>query len=112
MSIVLETVTPTARIHHQCSDCGRTIQPGETYQRQRGIHEGDPYTWKACRQCAYIASQLWATRHFDDDGLYLPDVDWLDVITWSIGWALLARGFQRRWRNDDGSLMRAWEVKP
>lgn len=40
-----------ARIKHRCDECGRTIWPGEVYERVRAIWEGDPYVCKTCIRC-------------------------------------------------------------
>lgn len=51
MSYALWVTEPVARITHRCDCCGRTIQPGERYQRTRGIYEDGPYVWKQCGHC-------------------------------------------------------------
>ena len=42
------TTRPRARKDHVCSDCGRTIGPGETYLRCVGFEDGTAWTWKDC----------------------------------------------------------------
>lgn len=49
--LVLSDEHHKARTDHLCDMCGRTINPGETYRRQRNIWEDGPYTWKECEHC-------------------------------------------------------------
>ena len=43
-----------ARKHHKCSECGTTIQPGDTYEYYKGVCEGDFFTNKTCLDCLSI----------------------------------------------------------
>ena|SRR5690554_7679466 len=43
--------TPTARKAHRCHACFHTIQPGEQYERTKGIWDGEAETWKQCLIC-------------------------------------------------------------
>lgn len=42
---------PIARKSHRCDECSRTIQPGERYERVRGIWSGFPAVFKTCVWC-------------------------------------------------------------
>jgi hypothetical protein len=44
----------TARKPHHCDECGRTIDPGETYWYQSGAMDGQASTIKMCRHCDAI----------------------------------------------------------
>ena len=52
MSEFNATTHPRARKPHKCSECGRTIEPGERYERTAGSWEGDFFTSLACLHCA------------------------------------------------------------
>lgn len=47
-----------ARKAHQCDECRRTIEPGETYERHFGIYEGESFTGKTCAHCAVLVDWL------------------------------------------------------
>ena len=53
--------TPTARKAHRCGECGRTIRPGEIYERVRGKWNGDVGTEKTCAHC--VAARAWLEKH-------------------------------------------------
>lgn len=42
---------PVAKIPHKCCECGRTILPGEKYQRVFGVWD-EAQTFKTCSDCA------------------------------------------------------------
>lgn len=57
-----------ARKEHLCFECGRTIQPGETYRYESGIWEGEAKSYKTCGDClsvrdtffcSFIYGSLW-----------------------------------------------------
>lgn len=48
----------TARTTHRCEECGRRIDPRETYIRTAGKWEGEFYTNVACSHCAVARSWL------------------------------------------------------
>lgn len=100
MPEVLWETTPVARKHHECTFCGRAINPGETYRRTRSISiDSDaPYTLKTCAHCdAFI--KLYVGEFSDPDfvmeGYTEEDVEAWEPSTpeavehkrrWSIGW--------------------------
>lgn len=48
---------PTARKPHQCGECYRTINPGETYRRWRWLYDGRFVSVKQCAHCR--AAGVW-----------------------------------------------------
>ncbi len=51
MATLLEDTEYTARKHHFCDSCCGRIEPGQRYQRQRIIWDGEPGTYKAHADC-------------------------------------------------------------
>lgn len=43
-----------ARKRHVCGECGREIQPGQSYWFERGVNDGCWYSWKECVPCHEI----------------------------------------------------------
>jgi len=54
----LTTREPKARKAHTCSECRRTIQPGERYRYQSFLMEGDLDEHKLCDRCAIPVAWL------------------------------------------------------
>lgn len=54
------TSAPVARKQHRCGECGRIIEPGETYHRLKGLdYESEGWTdAKTCAHCNAVASWL------------------------------------------------------
>lgn len=57
----LGTTERKARTPHECYECGRTIQPGETYHRTAVVCDGRFEAYKHCGQCAIVADWLLKT---------------------------------------------------
>lgn len=69
-----------ARKQHQCGECLRTIEKGETYRYESGIWEYGPDSHKTCMDCisvrdtffcSFIFGRLWEDMHelvLDYDG--------------------------------------------
>jgi methionyl-tRNA synthetase len=78
---VYHAARPKARAAHQCDECGRTIHPGERYERVRAIWEDTPYLIKTCVYCLAMRDLLeahakcfcWMHHSLRDDIR-----DWLD----------------------------------
>lgn len=51
-------LTPRARKRHQCCECRGWIEIGENYQRITGVWEGQPNSYKTCRQCAALRERI------------------------------------------------------
>lgn len=48
---------PKARKPHKCAECGRTIEPGETYRLERFVFDGKMSAHKTCSHC--LAARNW-----------------------------------------------------
>lgn len=76
MTQLLAEDTVTARKAHRCDDCSITIEPGETYTRQKCLSDGQIDTWKRCTPCAGIARVVFDYwEKFDDDGIGPDDFE-------------------------------------
>ena len=53
--------TRKAKKEHKCSECGRAIDAGESYQHVRGKWDGDVGTFKTCPRC--LALKDWVAAH-------------------------------------------------
>lgn len=103
MPTVMSQATPTARKPHRCELCGRTIHPGERYDRSSNLGDGHLYTWKECLHCKALAALLWALDVPDYDYGLGPD----DVGEWepqTVPLLRLKALFLRRWTRTDGTL--------
>lgn len=66
-----------ARKAHQCSECSRTIQPGEPYESTWGIWDGDASTFRTCQHClalrefvqAHVPCFCWAHGNVREDAI-------------------------------------------
>lgn len=66
---------PVARKAHQCEDCGRRIDPGELYLRQRVLGDDGPYTWKRCAHCRALVALYYDEMAFDwHEGVGADDI--------------------------------------
>jgi hypothetical protein len=72
MQILSET-TPTAKKKHRCSFCGQPINPGEKYELQFIVNDGDAFAWKAHPSCSELASKLDMYRQCDEEGVTEED---------------------------------------
>ena len=93
---------PRARTEHRCSDCGRTIRPGEVYRRGAGFDGGTAWTWKDCRHCEYALHQYdlaW-------DGEYNADhfYEWATDGARDVQEARDQAGYLHRWTTRGGNL--------
>jgi len=51
---ILEETFPKARKKHICCECGSDIDPGEIYQKIKGLWEDEWLTFKTCMICYNI----------------------------------------------------------
>jgi len=47
-----------ARKRHQCGECSRTIEPGETYVCHHGVCDGSGWSLKSCMRCERVRDAL------------------------------------------------------
>ena len=57
-STILEDKMVRARCPHFCCECGRVIEPGEKYRREKTVHDGICFTHKTCIDCSSIRDNL------------------------------------------------------
>lgn len=60
-SVYTATKVNSARKAHRCSECRRTITPGEPYESTFGIWEGQGQAYKTCQHC--LALREWVKAH-------------------------------------------------
>lgn len=102
--IVLASENHVARKQHRCELCGRTIEPGERYNRQRNIGDNGPCVFKSCAHCEALVTLTTATEDADywGEGYTTDDIwEWQPGNIWE---ARLRAQWRRRWRRRDGSL--------
>jgi len=51
---LVEKTKPVARKKHRCVECDRDILPGEKYEIQKYVFEGEFETHKTCSECVEI----------------------------------------------------------
>lgn len=51
---------PTARKRHCCYECGRTIAPGEQYERVNAVWDGTADSFKTCPHCLHLREYVTA----------------------------------------------------
>lgn len=107
------TVERRARKEHRCGECGRTIEPGESYWILGGVAEGTIYRTKTCAHCK-AGPCAWLVKHCRGyllEGV-LEDIeehwDYPDPALGLGGMAEVGRllvSMRRRWRRHDGAMM-------
>ncbi len=55
---VLSEARPLAKREHRCSECGRTIGPGEQYLREAFRWDGEFQSHKTCKHCEVARNWL------------------------------------------------------
>lgn len=121
---LLSSGTRKARVEHKCEECGRTIEPGETYRFWTCI---DPYygggieTQKMCAHCwntidlgatftGCPRNWYWSMIHdlnARDEGGFVADILYEHTLTVGQKRAMVRclRGYRRRWRDASGNLL-------
>ena len=96
---------PKARKTHICQQCGRDIEPGETYRRQGMVWDGRMSASIVCLQCEAFAEAVYKLGFEGDEGgwAWLPDVDSSELAY--CGLSVEHGLYKRRWRDSDGNLV-------
>ena len=105
---VWRTSTPRARKSHQCDECRRAIQPGETYTRDFSVYDGRADTFITCGHCYVARAWLiencgaWSSGFSDlmiEHAREYPDI--------KFGLLRIVFGMRRQWKRfDGGGLMK------
>ena len=69
MPKMIDIAHPTARKEHICQFCGCKIQPGQKYERQTNVFEGQIYDFVNHEECSDVAHELSMYDDCDDCGL-------------------------------------------
>jgi hypothetical protein len=105
------SIERVARREHECSECGRLIHSGETYEYFRGLWSDGQDEWvtvKTCLHCVIARGWLMSEcggwiytevldelrEHWEEDTIYRAP---------SLGRLII--GMRRKWQQRDGSLM-------
>lgn len=112
-STVWNEVEKTARKAHVCTECRRTINPGESYVRIASLFEGSWDTYKQCAHCCIVTK--WLTEECSGylaHGVY-EDIheharEYRTLPLWR-----LTVGMARKWQRFDGAgLMPIQKMPP
>lgn len=103
----------TARKDHKCSECGRVIAKGESYEYVTGKGDGYIFDAKTCTHCMW--ARQWLVVQCDGflyHGVF-EDLEehWTEEpILRSLDLGRRIVGMKRRWRRRDGELIRIPEA--
>lgn len=106
---VYRATNPTARKPHNCSECGRTIQPGERYSRAFMVYEGAPETFRTCAHCQVGQEWLAENCNMIAHGSLMDEMqEHADIYRdHALGFLRIKAGMLRKWHRFDGAgLMR------
>lgn len=99
-----------ARKARPCSECGREIQAGESYECAEGMYDSTWYRHATCSHC--IAARLWLKVECGGwlhEGV-LEDLEahWGEGSSYTSVWLGRAIvGLRKQWKRRDGALMEA-----
>lgn len=60
----LSTTYPRARKRHVCCECLHAIKPGERYERQALVDDGDVMVYETCIPCSRIRGSLFSHGYY------------------------------------------------
>lgn len=96
---------PKARIPHKCTECNRTINPGETYRRAFSVYDGMVDTYKTCVHCQ--VGQAWLIENcngFMHHGLADEMQEHAETYPdQKFGFLRIKAGMLRKWQRFDGA---------
>ncbi len=95
MATVLKNKTMVARKRHMCEWCGKHIEPGESYDYEAQIFDGDFVTLKAHTSCNRLIHALWNAGDYNDDEGIAP-YEFKDIV-------------REEWREAHGTQEAAWQ---
>ena len=105
---VLREQRRTARQPHRCSECCRTIAPGEKYLAEAIIFDGGFCSYKTCEHCQVVRDWLTAEcGGFIWSGVREDIEDHARSGHYGFGVHRLAAGVLAKWKRKDG---RAWPL--
>lgn len=58
---------PRARKRHRCCECCGVIEPGEVYEQDSGIWDGEPERFRTCLPCAELRRRYSDSLKADGD---------------------------------------------
>lgn len=107
---VSRTVQRRARQRHECAECRRIIEPGETYRYSTGLYDGRWDDHVMCAHCHAVSSWLVVTCGGWLWNGVLEDLEEHWNESWELrsdylGRAILSMRYRRRWKRKDGTLM-------
>lgn len=105
---MLDERTRTAKKSHRCSECGRVIQPGESYRLEKYVWEAQLTNHKTCRHC--WSARGWLSEQCNGFcfGQVAEDIHEHACEDYGFAVKLLSCGISKGWKRKDGKL---WPVK-
>ena len=55
---------PTARKQHKCGECGRIIEAGKKYRKEKLLNDGEITTQKTCLDCNSIRKEFFDSFYY------------------------------------------------
>lgn len=111
---VLREKDRAARKEHRCSECRRTIAPGETYHYEFGKLEGEAVTYRTCAHC--MVARKWLHKNC---GGWIYNGVIQEILDHSVEYPALAdplklivTGAQQKWQSIGGALMPVPDMPP
>lgn len=99
-AVIWRETQPRARGRHVCCECGRFIQPGETYLRVNHLFDGRWWSDATCAHCRAAAAWLnYVCGGYVQCGLYEELKEHWDEGYASILMGRLILGMRKRWHD-------------
>jgi hypothetical protein len=108
--------TQRARKPHQCEECQRTIEPGETYDRYAGTYEDQFFTFVSCAHCDVLRAAIQKVDSWFWEGAFGGVGEWfaqnmirecqpaLTDFATGLRVVRMGRQFNRQWEAPGGDL--------
>lgn len=103
----------TARKPHRCAECGRAIEPGESYHYETFVFDGKFTSHKTCKHC--MVARQWLSDECGGwvYGAVQEDIDEHAAYEgYGFRVRLLAAGMARKWKRKDGRMWPVPKVPP